>query len=509
MLINSTIIQFFHWYYPNDGTLWKHFADETSHLARLGITTAWLPPPYKGGSGSGSTGYDVYDLFDLGEFDQQGSIRTKYGTKKEFIRSIEQAHKNKMLVLADTVLNHKAHGDELEKITVKKVNPDNRNEFTSGEMEIEAWTKFVFPGRKKRYSEFVWDQHCFTGVDWAENLQENAIFKILNEYGESWQNLAEEEYGNYDYLSFSDIDFRNKSVREELKYWGKWFLETTDVDGFRLDAVKHIPPKFINEWIDYLKTISPKTLFFLGEYWNDQNAESLKKYIEISQGRLDLIDAPLHHNFYRLSTQQKDFDLCKIFDNTLVGEYPDRAITFVSNHDSQPLQLLEKPIAEWCNPLAYAIILLREHGIPCVFYPDLYGAEYKDRGKDGNEHHIILKSVRQLPILLLVRKHLAFGRQRDYLDHPNTIGWTREGAKQRQHSGCAVVMSNGDDGWKHMEIGKQHAGEVFVDCTDAVDRKITIAGDGTAEFHCKASSVSVWINEKAVDNEFLEIASNT
>ena len=60
-----------------------------------------------------------------------------------------------------------------------------------------------------------------------------------------------------------------------------------------------------------------------------------------------------------------------------------RSVAFT--HDSQPLQLLEKPIAEWCNPLAYAIILLREQGIPCVFYPDLYGAEYADKGKDGKD----------------------------------------------------------------------------------------------------------------------------
>ena len=153
-------------------------------------------------------------------------------------------------------------------------------------------------------------------------------------------------------------------MREELKYWGKWFLETTNVDGFRLDAVKHINPEFVNEWIDHMNKISPRKLVYVGEYWNDQNAESLRKYIDVSQGRMQLVDAPLHHNFYRLSTGGRDYDMSKIFENTLVQQQPSLAITFVSNHDSQPLQLLEKPIAEWCNPLAYAIILLREQGLP-------------------------------------------------------------------------------------------------------------------------------------------------
>jgi alpha-amylase len=485
--------------------LWSDFAKEVAHLSHLGITAAWLPPPYKGGTGAASVGYDVYDLFDLGEFDQQGTIATKYGKKEKFIGAIQKAHENNIQIIADIPFNHKAHGDELEKIMVKKVNPDNRNEFISEPMEIEAWTKFFFPGRNKKYSEFIWDYHCFTGIDWAENLKEQGVFKILNEYGESWEKLAEEEYGNYDYLSFSDIEFRNRSVREELKYWGKWFLETTNVDGFRLDAVKHINPEFVNEWIDYMNSISQKKLFYIGEYWNDQNADSLKKYIEVSQGRMQLVDAPLHHNFYRLSCGGRDYDMSKIFENTLIQHQPTLSVTFVSNHDSQPLQLLEKPIAEWCNPLAYALILLREQGIPCIFYPDLYGAEYEDKGKDGNNHHIILKKVNELSSMLLVRKHIAYGHQRDYLDHKNTIGWTREGIDEKKFSGCAVLLSNGDDGWKYMEIGKQHAGKVFIDCLGKFKKKIMIDKNGGAKFYCKGGSVSVWVNKMAIEGRKLEL----
>jgi alpha-amylase len=501
---NLTLIQFFHWYYPGGGLLWKNFAKETSYLSSLGITGAWLPPPGKGGSGAGSVGYDAYDLFDLGEFDQQGTVATKYGTKEELIAAVKTAHRRNIAVIADTALNHKAHGDEHETITVRKVNPENRNEFISEPMEIKAWTKFFFPGRNKKYSEFIWDQHCFTGIDWAEDRKETAVFKILNEYGEDWEELAEEELGNYDYLNFSDIEFRNRSVREELKYWGDWFLKTTDIDGFRLDAVKHISPDFINEWIDHMNSISSKKLFYMGEYWNDQNAGSLKKYIDVSEGRMQLVDAPLHHNFFKLSTQGRDYDMTKIFENTLVQDQPTLSVTFVSNHDSQPLQQLEKPIADWCNPLAYALILLREQGIPCIFYPDLYGAEYMGKGKDGNDHHITLQKVHELPTLLQVRKRFAYGRQRDYFDHKNTVGWTREGLGEKRNSGCAVLLSNGEEGWKYMQIGKRHAGKIFVDCLNKIEKEVLIDNKGGAEFCCKGGSVSVWINKKLVEKQRLK-----
>lgn len=60
----------------------------------MGITAAWLPPPYKGSAGENDVGYGTYDLWDLGEFDQKGSIRTKYGTKGELIEAISTAKSN-------------------------------------------------------------------------------------------------------------------------------------------------------------------------------------------------------------------------------------------------------------------------------------------------------------------------------------------------------------------------------------------------------------------------------
>ena len=79
---NDTMLQYFEWYLPNDGLWWKRCAAKADNLAALGITQVWLPPAYKGIS-QDDVGYSVYDMYDLGEFDQKGTIRTKYGTKKE------------------------------------------------------------------------------------------------------------------------------------------------------------------------------------------------------------------------------------------------------------------------------------------------------------------------------------------------------------------------------------------------------------------------------------------
>jgi alpha-amylase len=491
-MINGTILQAFHWYLPDDGKLWSQLRDEASRLAKMGITVVWIPPSGKGTTGSHSIGYDSYDIYDLGEFNQKDSVRTKYGTKAELIAAINALHAAGIKVYVDVVLNHLGGADEKEKVMVRRVNPENRNEFTSDPFEIEAYTKFTYPGRKGKYSAFIWDYQCFSGIDYAADLDETGIFSIVNNsYGEGWEEVVDDEKGNYDYLMYADIEFRNPAVREELKRWGKWLSDTLHYDGFRLDAVKHISPKFFNEWLDAMREQINPELFAVGEYWSPGNLPLLLKYIEATGGRMSLFDACLQHNFHEASRAGKEYDLYTIFHDTLISERPDLAVTVVANHDTQPLQALEAPVEPWFKPIAYALILLREQGYPCIFYPDLYGAHYVDKGQDGQDHEIFLPKVEKLEELIQARARFAHGEQKDYLDHGSCIGWTRLG--DEEHEGCAVLVSNDQDGFKEMEMGKRYAHKRFTDFLRNHKGTVELDENGKGSFQVPAGSVSVWI----------------
>jgi alpha-amylase len=492
---NGTMMQYFHWYYPQDGSLWNKLKKDAHHLVKMGITAVWLPPAFKANAGGMSVGYDVYDFYDIGEFDQKSSVRTKYGTKQEYIAAVNAAHKAGLQVYTDIVFNHLAGADEAEKIKARKVNPDNRNEFITETIDIEAYTKFTHPGRKNKYSQFVWDHRCFSGVDYDNISKETAIYSIINEFGEGWEDVVDNEKGNYDYLMYTDIEFRNPAVREELKRWANWYYNEIKFDGVRLDAVKHISPQFYNEWLDYIRSSTKKEIFAVGEYWAPGNLPLLLKYIEATEGRMSLFDAALHRNLHNASTSGKDYDLTRIFDNTLLSVRPDLAVTVVDNHDTQPLQALEAPVEPWFKPIAYALTLLREKGYPCVFYPDIFGTTYTDKGRDGNDYEIYLPACENIDKLLMARKAYAYGAQRDYLDHGNCIGWTREGIAEMKKSGCAVLISNGDAGFKKMETGKNHKGKIFIDCLGKVTAEVKIDDEGFGEFHCLPGSVSVWIEK--------------
>jgi alpha-amylase len=496
-MVNGTMMQFFHWYTPADGSLWNELRQKADQLSGLGINSVWLPPAYKGTQGGLTNGYDVYDIYDLGEFDQKGSVRTKFGTREEYIASVKALLEKGIQVYADIVLNHKGGADEKERIKVRKVDPENRNVFISDPYEIEAYTKFTFPGRKGRYSDFIWNYTCFSGVDYDDLTKETAIFSILNEYGEGWEEVVDTEKGNYDYLMYADIEFRNEAVRNELKKWGAWYLNEVAFSGVRLDAVKHISPRFYKEWLAHMRQIKPD-FFAVGEYWAPGELHLLLKYIDATEGCMSLFDSSLHNNLHAASKGGRDYDLTRIFNETLVAARPELAVTVVDNHDTQPLQALEAPIEAWFKPLAYALILLRKDGYPCLFYPDLYGAHYVDKGRDGEDHEIWLEKCDGIEELLAARNKYAYGTQRDYLDHANCIGWTREGDAEHGQSGCAVLLSNGDEGHKEMEIGKQHAGKVFTDLLQKHPAEITIDENGWAGFHVQAGSVSVWVDKSAI-----------
>jgi alpha-amylase len=486
---NGVMMQYFHWYIPDDGSLWEQTASRAGELAAAGVTALWLPPAYKGIGGKSDVGYGVYDMYDLGEFDQKGSVRTKYGTKAQYLSAVATLKAAGIQVYADTVLNHRMGADLAEPCNATPYSRGDRLNPKGAMRQIKAYTGFTFPGRQSNHSVFPWNWDHFDAVDYDDlNPADRDTVYLLE--GKRFDDEVSLEFGNYAYLMGCDIDFQNPEVRTEITNWAKWYLDASGVDGFRLDAIKHIAAWFFPEWHDALEKHAGKDLFMVGEFWAN-NLSALLWYIDDVGGRMTVFDVPLHFNFYTAGCLGREYDLRRILDGSVLQARPTHAVTFVDNHDSQPLQALESTVEPWFKPLAYAVILLRSEGYPCIFYPDYYGAEYDDKGRDGNSYHITLPSHRFLiDIFLQARRNYAYGQQIDYLDHPNSIGWTRLGDSQHPKA-MAVIMSNGLDGSKWMDVGRIHAG--FTDLTGHIAEPVFTNADGWGDFRCPGGKVSVWL----------------
>lgn len=495
-MTQRTLMQFFHWNYRDGGHLWDEVALKAESLAAIGVTDVWLPPAYKGASGGYSVGYDTYDLFDLGEFDQKGTVATKYGDRPALENACRTLQSKGLRVIHDVVLNHRMGADEKENVRVRRVDQENRLLIEDEEFQALAYTRFTFPGRQGKYSEFIWDVKCFSGVDHIEQPDETGIFRLVNEYGDGeWNVEVNDELGNFDYLMGADVEFRNKAVYEELKYWGRWLAEQIPTNGFRLDAAKHIPAWFFRDWVGHMRDAVDPDIFVVAEYWHP-DMETLKSYLDLVDKQLTLFDVALHQRFHDASVQGESFDMRTIFDGSLVSASPDHAVTLVDNHDTQRGQSLEAVVEPWFKPLAYALILLREQGVPCVFYPDLYGAQYTIEHPNGGTEQIDMPAIACLPKIIEARSRFANGPQTDLLDHSACIGVVRHGSAEEP--GCVVIISNGDPGEKIVDLGPDQASVAFRDFLGHRDDQVTTDEAGKAAFPVNGGSVSVWVRSDQI-----------
>ncbi|WP_240501922.1 alpha-amylase [Bacillus sp. MUM 13] len=478
--VNGTMMQYFQWYLPDNGTLWNNLGSDAAHLKNVGITAVWIPPAYKGGSSS-DVGYGVYDKYDLGEFNQKGTVRTKYGTKSQLVSAISSLHTNGIQVYGDVVLNHLMGADGVQQWQAVQVDPSNRNNTISGAYNIGAWTSFTFPGRGNTYSSFKYDANSFTGVDYDNNNGQNHVYRFTNK---SWNTPVDSENGNYDYLMGADLDYNNANVAAETNNWGKWFVNTLNLDGVRIDAVKHINFNFMKNWVNNTRSATGKNLFAVGEYWkNDLGA--LENYENSVGWNMSLFDTPLHYNFQNASNSGGGYDMRNILNGTMVQNHPVQAVTLVDNHDTQPGQALQSPVQDWFKPLAYATILTRQQGYPTIFYGDYY----------GDTAHSLKSFQSVIDKELKARTLYAYGTQHDYFDNADVIGWTSEGDSAHTNSGLATVLSDGPGGTKRMYVGTSHNGQVWHDVTGNRTDGVTIDSSGYGNFSCNGGSVSIWANQ--------------
>jgi len=171
MEINGTIIQYFEWLLRPGFPLWEQLKKDANQLIEDGFTAVWIPPCYKAYYGQHDVGYSAYDLYDLGEFNQKGTIPTKYGNKEQLLSAIKACHDVGLSVYADVVFNHKMGADDWEKVQAKEYHQDNRTYSVGKNREIHAWTKFNFPTRNDKYSNFKWNWSHFDSVDYDDKAK--------------------------------------------------------------------------------------------------------------------------------------------------------------------------------------------------------------------------------------------------------------------------------------------------------------------------------------------------
>lgn len=472
--MKETMLQFFQWYTRADGFQYTRLRRLAGKLEKIGYTMVWLPPAYKGAGGKKDNGYAPYDLYDIGEFNQKGSVRTKYGNVKQYKAAIDACHKASIQVIADIVFNHRMGADEEEVVLVRNVDPQNRNRFLNEVYATKLYTHFSFPGRKEKYSSFVWDASCFKATD----RQEKNNYQILLFEGKKWDQNVSQEQGNFDYIMGLDVDVLSSKVKKQLEEWGIWYTNRFGIDGYRLDAIKSIDASFFPNWLYMMHANTEAGPFAVGEYWS-ASLDELKTYLAKCQYSMRLFDVPLHYNLHHASRSSGNYDVRHLLDGTLSQVMPDYAVAFVDNHDTQPTQALESWVMDWFKTSAYSVILLGECQVPCVFLGDLQGIS-----KTKNPEVSLLNEM------VWIRKHLLEGPYANLCDQdPQKCCWMMLGPHP-----VLVIFTIG--GPKSSEIRfPQYAGCTFVDISRQ-EHTVSLDEKGNGNFDCLGGCCSIYILKK-------------
>jgi alpha-amylase len=427
-----------------DGTWWQNLGAKAGELAQAGITAVWIPPPYKGIGGIQGNGYGVYDRYDLGEFDQKGSVATRFGTRAQLDAAVAALHGAGLAVYGDVVMNHNFGADATEYIAALSTN---------------VWVSFTFPGRNGKYSSFTWHQGNFNGCNQGGWKQWHA-----------WDFAPYDNGDAYDNLMGCEIRYQDASTRAEMIAWGKWFTETLALDGYRLDATKHILTSFVNEWLDAVKG----DRFAVSEYWSG-NVPSLLGYLDATGGRTHLFDVPLHYAFTDMAKGNGGYDMRKLRGAGLTSQRPGLSVSFVENHDTDDQNgSLYSPVTS-LKALAYAYILMRDGGYPCVYYRDFYEYNLGD----------------EIEKLIAIRGAHAFGpgAESDASDQ-DVYAYTRAG--DATHTGLVLLLNDGFSSASR-QLSTPFKSATLVDATGHTQGEVTTDAAGKGTFSVPGRGYSIWV----------------
>jgi alpha-amylase len=164
---NGTMMQWFHWYIPNDGTHWQKLKAQAKSLADVGITALWLPPAYKGMDGIKDVGYGVYDLFDLGNLTRKEPFAPSTAPKMNMLLPWPPVETWGSMFMPMWCLTTRWQPIMRKSLTLPPRSLIATPWVTAA--RLSPGQALTFPGRGDKYSKMKWN-HWYTLMQWTTTV---------------------------------------------------------------------------------------------------------------------------------------------------------------------------------------------------------------------------------------------------------------------------------------------------------------------------------------------------
>ncbi len=383
------------------GTL-QGLTSKIGYLQRLGITAIWVSPifrqvPYQ----DTYHGYGIQNYLD---------VDPHFGTREDLKEMVQVAHDHGIYVILDIILNHSGN--------VFSYQPDRywTNDPQSDQWYLDArWDGNTYPtaGFHDQTGQPVLPFRPVNmqqdpgswpgGAIWPAEFQDPASFTRKGRIN-NWD--YEPEYLDGDFFDLKDIhlgsgptdDYVQSPTLNALCEVYKFWIAYADIDGFRVDTVKHMDPgaaRFFTSVIhEFTERIGKENFYLIGEITGGRELAFSRLETTGLDAALGIDDIPDRLE-YLVKGYRNPQDYFSLFRNSMLVHkdshiwFRNKVVTLFDDHD-QVRKGQQK--GRFCagdssfkklliNVLALNLTTL---GIPCIYY----GTEQGFDGGGDNDRYI-------------------------------------------------------------------------------------------------------------------------
>jgi alpha-amylase len=298
------------------------------YIQSLGVNALWLMPIHPSPS---YHGYDVLNYY---------AVNPQYGTLDDFKALLAEAHRRDIKIIIDLVLNH-----------TSSRHPFFVDANNNPESKYREW--------------YVWS----------------------NEGGDRWHQGNAGYYYGYFWGGMPDLNYNNPEVTAQMEAVTRYWLTDIGVDGFRIDAVKHLLEEgtklentetthaWLKGYYTFYKSVNPET-YTLGEVYG-AGAFLATKYTEQTD---QIFNFELASGFVNSVQGESNTGLNGAWSFTLKDIRDGNYATFLTNHDQNRVMSVFN--GDMQKAKLAAVLLLTSPGTPFLYYGEEIGMQGKKPDED-------------------------------------------------------------------------------------------------------------------------------
>ncbi|QDI71469.1 sulfonate ABC transporter ATP-binding protein [Streptomyces calvus] len=376
----------------------KGLTDKLDYIKGLGTTAIWMAPifknqPVQGTGDNASAGYHGYWITDFTQVDPH------FGTNEDLEKLIDKAHAKGMKVFFDVITNHTADVVDYEE---KSYDYLSKGAFPYLTKDGEPFDDADYADGSRRFPRVDAGSFPRTPVVPAakKDLKVPSWLNDPRMYHNRGDSTFAGESSTYgDFSGLDDLWTERPEVVDGMERIYQRWVRDFDIDGFRIDTVKHVNMEFWTQWATALDAYAAKKgrddFFMFGEVYS-ADTDVTAPYV--TEGRLDAtLDFPFQEAARQYASQGGSAKkLAAVFGDdhkyTTGRSNAYEQVTFLGNHDmgrigtflkqddpkASDAELLKKDM------LANELMFL-SRGNPVVYYGDEQGFTGAGGDKDARQ----------------------------------------------------------------------------------------------------------------------------